>query len=175
MVDLNDYRELLSEKIQDELIELDDLLENDPDETDQIEEIINNIREKGFIVETGLQVITEINHVDGNNSFLTDKLKEAFKEINDEELIELWNEYCRESKSEDEIYHNDDNVLEDLFSEIGECVRAIFYGDYNYSHKYMQFNGYANLESFDYILERIDQDELADSLIDNEEFDLISD
>ena len=52
-----------------------------------------------------------------------------------------------------------------------EAVRSAYYGDYNYCDKYVKFNGYGNLVSFnDYDLEKEYKDciyEITDSLIEH--------
>ena len=45
----------------------------------------------------------------------------------------------------------------------------IFYGDFRPNDNYFRFDGYANLESFDYISDEVDLEEIADYIIDNDE------
>ena len=35
-------------------------------------------------------------------------------------------------------------------TNVDAVARAIFYGDYNYSHNWVRFNGYGNLETFNW-------------------------
>ena len=69
-------------------------------------------------------IIIEINSIDGSLDFL-----------------EYWN--------------NDEEFFNTFFyNNPTEAVRSAYYGDYNYCDKYVRFNGYGNLESFnDYDLE----------------------
>ena len=55
-----------------------------------------------------------------------------------------------------EYFDNDDDFFNDFFyNNPSEAVRSVYYGDYNYCDKYVRFNGYGNLESFnDYDLEK---------------------
>ena len=55
-----------------------------------------------------------------------------------------------------EYFDNDDDFFNDFFyNNPSEAVRSAYYGDYNYCDKYVRFNGYGNLESFnDYDLEK---------------------
>lgn len=76
--------------------------------------------------------------------FITDYLED----LSDDELIEQWNEYCRDSYSDDEIYYNDEYFLDEMFASADDAARAICYGDYRYMDEYVVFNGYGNLESF---------------------------
>lgn len=172
MINLNDHRELFPDYIQSTLTEIDSFIEKE--ETKEADKIIERLLEyEYFSVEYDDDGITEIEHVDGDSGFFKGKLKEALNNESDEEVIDKWNEYCNDNSSDDQIYENTDDQLEELFSKVGQCVRAIFYGDYDYSHKYIQFNGYANLESFDDIFDKIDVDGLIDHLIENEDFDIL--
>ena len=61
-------------------------------------------------------------------------------------------EYCQAINATDsEIWGNDEDFLCTFFANnLDSLAKAIFYGDYNYSHKYVRFNGYGNLETFNY-------------------------
>lgn len=75
---------------------------------------------------------------------------EQINNLSEEELIELNNTYARWIGSEDEIYCNDEEFFETFFNgNVNEALRAAHFGDYNWSHEYVKFNGYGNLESFD--------------------------
>lgn len=75
------------------------------------------------------------------------------------ELIRLNNEYCEAINSHDSfIYDNEDEFLEDYFKTKSELARAISYGEYRYMDKYVIFNGYGNLVSF----ERMDKSQLCE-------------
>ena len=69
-----------------------------------------------------------------------------------------------------EYFDNDDDFFNDFFyNNPSEAVRSSYYGDYNYCDKYVRFNGYGNLESFnDYDLEKEYKyyiDEIIDSVL----------
>ena len=65
------------------------------------------------------------------------------------EKIQLHNEYCQSiNNCDNEIYENDDEFFEIFFTKPLEAIRATHFGDYNYSHDYVMFNGYGNLDSF---------------------------
>lgn len=75
---------------------------------------------------------------------------EHINNLSKHELIELNNTYARCIGSEDEIYGNDEEFFETFFSgNVNEALRAAHFGTYNWSHEYVKFNGYGNLESFD--------------------------
>ena len=65
-------------------------------------------------------------------------------------LIDIHNQYCQNHNySDSEIYGNDEDFFSTFFPNSYEVARATFYGDYNFSHDYVRFNWYGNLESLD--------------------------
>ena len=69
--------------------------------------------------------------------------------MTESELIELNNVYCDSASYPDNhIYNND----EDFFDMLGwsglRVAQSVFYGDYNYSHAWVTFDGYGNLQSY---------------------------
>jgi hypothetical protein len=84
------------------------------------------------------------------------------------DLVDVWNEYTREHDGDREIFSNDEDFFNTYFeNRVMDAVRAIFYGDYNYSHEFVMFNGYANLETTNSPEDWIDISELAQAIIDN--------
>lgn len=76
----------------------------------------------------------------------------VINEMDCNELVQLNNEYCEAINSMDSfIYSNDDDFLEDYFKTKAELAKAITYGDFRYMDNWVTFNGYGNLESFQYI------------------------
>jgi hypothetical protein len=76
-------------------------------------------------------------------------LKAIIEEINcfdSDQLVQLNNTYCDNVNCpDDQIYSNDANFFADNFSDMMEAVRAVSYGDYNYTHDWVTYNGYGNL------------------------------
>ena len=65
------------------------------------------------------------------------------------ELIELNNVYCDSCNMPDNyIYSNDEEFFEMLGWSGLRVAQAVFYGDYNYSHAWVTFDGYGNLQSY---------------------------
>lgn len=93
---------------------------------------------------------------------LVQKIIEEINAFDSDELVNLNNWYCDETDCpDDQIYSNDANFFADYFDgNVLEAVRAVSYGEYNYTHDYVKFNGYGNLETMD----RIDTDDLVDSV-----------
>lgn len=89
--------------------------------------------------------------------------KDELEELDNEELVDLWNKYCEENNmSDDTIYRMDeiDDVLgrmkpTELFDEID--FTAFHDNDYYFSR-----NGYGYIESFDNPCDVIDEDALLE-------------
>ena len=97
-----------------------------------------------------------------------DAIKEHLTDLSNDELVNIWNTYAREHASDDEIYNNDDEFFNTFFeSKTPEAVRAVCFGEYRYQDEYVQFNGYANLESFNDASDNIDIDLLAAEILEN--------
>jgi hypothetical protein len=84
---------------------------------------------------------------------------EQIKNLNCDELMQLNNYYCEENNYNDSnIFNNDEEFLK-LFFE-NDVARAVSFGDFNYNHDYVKFNGYGNLKSF----YSLDCDDLVETL-----------
>ena len=96
---------------------------------------------------------------------------EYLNELDNNELVNIWNEHCQSAgSSDDEIYSNDDEFFNIYFEgRVIEAVRAVAYGEYNYSHDWVIFNGYGNLESFNNPESHIDLQEICDDILENEQ------
>lgn len=94
------------------------------------------------------------------------------KDMDTNDLIDLNNTYCRENNIDSEVFENDEEFFDMFFeNKPFEVARACFYGDYNFSHDYVQFNGYGNLESIKYfevkdLCETVEN--IAEYVLDNE-------
>ena len=110
-----------------------------------------------------------------SESLSTGELEKIFKyieigyqDLDDSEKLSLWNEYCSENHFEDEIYTFDDEFFNMFFEgKPMESARAVLFGDVNWTHEYIKFNGYGNLESFDNPIDVIDETALIEWLIEN--------
>ena len=90
----------------------------------------------------------------------------------DSTLLQAYSEYAS-NNGYDSVYDNDDESINMMFADSHEALRAAFYGDYNHSHAYFTFNGYGNLQSFEYLDSEnspIDIEELAQWIVDNDLF-----
>lgn len=116
---------------------------------------------------------------------LKERIRTALTEMDDSEIVNIWNEYCYTTNNfDDEIFN--DCALEEMINNSQDgalyWVNRFFYGSDDYSkdgsanpnRNYFQFNGYGNIQSFDYIYNNysdtfsyIDVDSLIDYIIDN--------
>lgn len=115
-----------------------------------------------------------------------ERIMDALKEMNESDLVNVWNEYCyATNRYDDEIldaYRMEDwiNNSDDTFN----ILNRFFFGSDDYDDKssanpnrnYFTFNGYGNIISFDYIYNSyknefnyIDVDDLVDYIIENDE------
>ena len=77
---------------------------------------------------------------------------ETIKEMNSTQIFELNNRFCDElNYYDDYCYYNEEEFFDNYFIEKMEVARAVQYGDYNFNHKYVKFDGYGNLESTDFL------------------------
>lgn len=96
---------------------------------------------------------------------VTEQLKQ-----DDSTLMQAYCDYSAEN-GYDSVYDNDDDSINMMFENTHDALRAAFFGDYNPSHAYFTFNGYGNLQSFEYLdsdNSPIDFSELAQWLIDED-------
>lgn len=83
------------------------------------------------------------------------KIIDLINNMNQHELVELNNLYCQSADIYDsEIFSNDEEFFNMFYPNAGDGLKvaqAVFYGDYNYSHDWVTFNGYGNLQSYSHI------------------------
>ena len=58
----------------------------------------------------------------------------------------LYNEFANDN-SYQEVYENDINEISSFIGDADELVRAVCYGEYHYTDKYVIINVYGNLDS----------------------------
>ena len=114
-----------------------------------------------------------------------ERILEVIKQMDDCDIIQLWNEYCQDAnRYDDEII--DAHTLEELIENSNDTMnwlnRFYFgYDDYNKegsanpNRNYFTFNGYGNIISFDYIYNSYTEefsyifvDELINYIVENE-------
>lgn len=83
--------------------------------------------------------------------------------LSDDQLLELNNMYTVYGG----IYYNNEEFFE-MFSNGYEVAKAVFYGNYNPSHKFAKLDYYGNIESSNYVEVLINGEELINQLIIND-------
>lgn len=81
-----------------------------------------------------------------------EKIKEVLENMGTAEIINIHNEYCSASNNMDDYIYDMDE-FDEIMGNVTpwEVARACFYGhEFCPAHDYFRFNGYANLESFDF-------------------------
>ena len=97
------------------------------------------------------------------------------EECTGDELINYHNITCEEYNYMDDMIfeHNEEFYETFFFNKAEEAVMAAFYGDLRYCDKYVKFNGYGNLETFNYPEEHIDETQIAECIQEHpESFDI---
>jgi hypothetical protein len=97
-------------------------------------------------------------------------ITDYLKDLSNADLVMAHNQMCQNTqRGDDEIYNNDEEFFNTFFDgKVLDAVRAVSYGDFNYSHEFVMFNGYANLESFSDPTDKIDLSEIAEDIMENE-------
>lgn len=74
---------------------------------------------------------------------------EVINNMSEAELVELNNAYCEAINDMDSIVYSNDEEFFNLINFSGlRVAQATFYGDYNYSHDWVTFDGYGNFKSY---------------------------
>ena len=85
------------------------------------------------------------------NEQLTNLIILEINDFNEADLIELNNLYCDSINAQEGfIYSNDEDFFEMINFTGLQVARAVFYGDYNYSHNWVSFDGYGNFKSYQF-------------------------
>ena len=104
-----------------------------------------------------------------NNTLADIQLNQVIEQLKEDDSL-LMQAYCEYSAENgyNSVYDNDDDSINMIFHNASDAIRSAFFGDYNHSHAYFTFNGYGNLQSFEYLdsdSSPIDVSELAEWLI----------
>lgn len=93
-----------------------------------------------------------------------------FNNLDTEDIIFLWDDYIEaEFEGYGYVAENDVEIIENLFPDTFDGIRAAFYGNYKPYDEFLQLSKRGNLNSSDDISDLIDYDELIEYL--NENFD----
>ena len=98
---------------------------------------------------------------------LEEALASFVDDLDERNLVSLWNEYCLDGRMDDFIYLNDEDFFIENFNNPYDVVQRIHFGDYRYNDVYVIFDGYANLKSFIDPEVKVYKPELVEWLVDN--------
>jgi hypothetical protein len=94
---------------------------------------------------------------------------EELETMNSENLVTAHNQYCEHNNDMDsQIFHNDEEFFEIFLPNSVDAIRACQYGDHRYTDTFVQFNGYANLESFHDPINYVDIQAIAEDILDTD-------
>lgn len=85
---------------------------------------------------------------------ITKKIIEEIYHMDQCDLVAVNNLYCSEilNNPDSEIFTNDEEFFELLNWSGLRVAQAIHFGDYNYIHDWVTFDGYGNLKSFSFVM-----------------------
>ena len=107
-----------------------------------------------------------------------EKVLQALENLDEFDVLVMWNDYASEQSPDDYIYTVDDFDFDAVFSSPTAAVDAVLNGDFSSMDKYCSFDGYENLRSFDCLYDAYspyDVDVLAAYLAETGEYDVYLD
>ena len=103
-------------------------------------------------------------------------LIDLIQEMDTSDIVALHNEYCDKTNNYDDRIYDSDEINELCTGQDVYWIACrVFYGDFNPSAEYIQFDGYGNFKSlFNYqIPHEIDENAIADYILENDDdFDI---
>ena len=77
-----------------------------------------------------------------------EQFKEKFEELDFSERLFIYNEYCRNTCNEDDIYEFTEDIVNEFFGSPYDAMRAMHFGEVkSWNDEYFRFNGYGNFVS----------------------------
>lgn len=95
------------------------------------------------------------------------ELVEVLDQVENSELVRIWNEAIAEDNPDEMIYSMDEFDEVFRYEQPSRLACMIQFGDFNYNHNWFKFNGYGNIITSDHVPELICIDELADYIIES--------
>ena len=101
---------------------------------------------------------------------ILDEIKSAMVET--EDLMSIVSDINSYDGSFDDVqwWENDEDFFNTYYADdIMGAVRAVCYGEYNFTDEYVKINAYGNLETTNYIQDELDEyvDEIVDHLVED--------
>ena len=93
----------------------------------------------------------------------------VINELPEDDLLEIYNELVENAGYiDDRVYNNGGSFLDEMFSSPSDAVAAVCYGEYKFTDDFVKFDGYANLQSGNYLNDLVDKGMFLDLLEDSE-------
>lgn len=86
----------------------------------------------------------------------------------DDDKVSLWNEYCDANNIAGDIWQAFDEEFFNVYfvNNPMDAARAVSFGEVDWSHEYIKFDGYGNLESTNDPISEIDEDALLEWMLE---------
>lgn len=99
-----------------------------------------------------------------------DAIRKFLDTLSDSELVQIQNLYCDSAGyPDDQIYALDDEFFEMTGFSGLKVAQAVFYGDFNYSHDWISFDGYGNFKTTNNPSQFMDFEGIAEWIAENPE------
>ena len=100
----------------------------------------------------------------------TGMIKDLLENMSESKLYTIANEYFDKTEYYDNTIYDMDE-FDEIMSGMSpsDIALKIFYGDFRPNDHYFKFDGCANFQSFDYISDEVDLEEIADYIVNNDE------
>lgn len=97
-----------------------------------------------------------------------ERIKQLILKLSDEELLQLYNDFCRNNNDYDNvIYENDEYFLRDMFGDdVNAVAKAVSCGEYECNHSYVKCDGHGNLKSYPDLEDALDDNFYIDEVIE---------
>lgn len=101
-----------------------------------------------------------------------ERVLDIVKDMDADDVVNLWNEYCRKHRYEEDIIYtfNEDEVNEQLGDYTPfDAMNTAYFGDYFPTADYFKFNGYANIHCMysTQISDYVDMEVIAEMICDD--------
>lgn len=96
-------------------------------------------------------------------------LIQQIENLNESDKLTVHNLMCDfYNRPDDTVYNNDEDFFNEMLhgTKPYEIARMIHFGDWNFAHDYVRFDGYGNLESAYNVDDLIDADQIAECVLE---------
>lgn len=100
-------------------------------------------------------------------------LKDQLQNLDDGDLLRIWNDWCENCHYEPIQKLTTETLVEHFNNDLGKFLLEHYNGCvyFNLDHEYFTIDGYGHIETFDYLEDKVDYDDLADWIDNNDLYD----